>query len=63
MEDKVIKLINNNIKELKEIKSNYYELLDNSIIYSENYIVSQIRSCRDQIDILENILEELKGSE
>lgn len=50
--------IENRINELKNQKSDYYELLENSKIFSIDYIVSRIRSCNERIDELELLLEE-----
>ena len=52
-------LILNKIKELEEEKKTYYEILENSKLFSESYIIGRIRSARDKIDVLNEILEEV----
>lgn len=52
-------LILNKIKELEEEKKTYYEILENSKMFSESYIIERIRSARDKIDVLNEILEEV----
>lgn len=47
------------IKELEEEKKTYYEILENSKMFSESYIIGRIRSARDKIDVLNEILEEV----
>lgn len=51
-------LILNKIKELEEEKKTYYEILENSKMFSESYIIGRIRSARDKIDLLNELLEE-----
>lgn len=55
--------IKNRINELKNQKSHYYELLENSKIFSTDYIVSRIRSCNERIEELELLLEEMNVNE
>ena len=52
-------LILNKIKELEEEKKTYYEILENSKLFSESYIIGRIRSARDKIDVLNELLEEV----
>lgn len=52
-------LILNKIQELEEEKKTYYEILENSKMFSESYIIGRIRSARDKIDVLNEILEEV----
>ena len=52
-------LILNKIKELEEEKKTYYEILENSKMFSESYIIGRIRSARDKIDVLNELLEEV----
>ena len=52
-------LILNKIKELEEEKKTYYEILENSKLFSESYIIGRIRSSRDKIDVLNELLEEV----
>lgn len=52
-------LILNKIKELEEEKKTYYEILENSKMFSESYIIGRIRSARDKIDLLNELLEEV----
>ena len=52
-------LIINKIKELEEEKKTYYEILENSKLFSESYIIGRIRSSRDKIDVLNELLEEV----
>lgn len=52
-------LIINKIKELEEEKKTYYEILENSKLFSESYIIGRIRSARDKIDVLNELLEEV----
>ena len=52
-------LIINKIKELEEEKKTYYEILENSKLFSESYIIGRIRSSRDKIDLLNELLEEV----
>lgn len=52
-------LILNKIKELEEQKKKYYDILEDSKIFSESYLVGRIRSIRDKIDVLNEILEEV----
>ena len=52
-------LILNKIKELEEEKKTYYEILENSKLFSESYIIGRIRSARDKINILNELLEEV----
>lgn len=47
------------IEELEEEKKTYYEILENSKMFSESYIIGRIRSARDKIDVLNEILEEV----
>ena len=47
------------IEELEEEKKTYYEILENSKLFSESYIIGRIRSARDKIDLLNEILEEV----
>lgn len=47
------------IKELEEEKKTYYEILENSKMFSESYIIGRIRSARDKIDVLNELLEEV----
>ena len=47
------------IKELEEQKKKYYDILEDSEIFSESYVVGRIRSIRDKIDVLNEILEEV----
>ena len=52
-------LILNKIKELEEEKKTYYEILENSKMFSESYIIGRIRSARDKIDVLNELFEEV----
>ena len=47
------------IEELEEEKKTYYEILENSKMFSESYIIGRIRSARDKIDVLNELLEEV----
>lgn len=47
------------LKELEEQKKKYYDILEDSEIFSESYVVGRIRSMRDKIDVLNEILEEV----
>lgn len=52
-------LIVNKIMKLEKEKIDYYEILETSKTFSESYIIERIRSTRDKIDVLNEILEEV----
>lgn len=56
----MIDIIKDKIKELEEQKSNYIEMLESGSIFEDSYVLKQLKICRGKIDILEDVLDEIK---
>lgn len=52
--------IEERLKQLETEKQGYYELLENSKVFAESYLIARIRSCKDKIDELELLKESLE---
>ena len=57
----MIDIIKDKIKELEKQKSDYYEMIEKgSLYFEESYILNQIKICRAKINILEEVIDEIK---
>lgn len=57
----MIDIIKDKIKELEEQKSDYYEMIEKgSLYFEESYLLNQIKICRAKINVLNDVLDEIK---
>lgn len=56
-------IIERKIKDLEETKSIWIDRLDHGSLFDDTYVYERIKTCRDKIDVLKDILDEYEEGE